>query len=79
MGLDWKPYGGGYLAKPSHGYYLVRQKYDPEMKSNLWFAQYEASEMLERLGTTIDLQGFDSFEKAQAACAKHAQGYSSGV
>ena len=79
MALDWMPYGGGYLAKPSHGYYLVRKKYDPEMKSNLWFAQYEAKEMFDRPVTTIDLQGFDSLEQAQAACEKHAQGYSSGV
>jgi hypothetical protein len=77
MALDWKPYGGGYLARnPSHGYYLVYQRSDLAGGSNLWLAKFEASGIQEHPRTTLDLQRFASVEEAKAACEKHAQGFS---
>ena len=76
MDLDWQPYGGGNLAKPSHGYYLVYQGYDLEDGSNLWLAKYEALGIQKHPLTSLDLQRFASVEDAQAACEKHAQGFS---
>jgi hypothetical protein len=80
MGLDWKSYGGGYLAKSSHGLYLVYRNFDPEVGSTRWFAKYETTEMFEQsTSRALDLQRFDSLEQAQAFCEKHAEGYSGEV
>ena len=75
MGLDWKGYGGGYLAKLGHGYYLVYQNYDPPLRSTRWFAKYETAEMFEQTAIrAFPLQSFGSLEQAQAYCEKHAEG-----
>ena len=76
MALDWQPYGGAYLAKPKHGYYLVCQRHDPESALIRWVAQFEPSEVFDqRTVEALDLQRFGSFQQAQECCEKHAQGY----
>jgi hypothetical protein len=71
--LNWQLYGGGYLAKPSYGYYLVYRMYDLEGESNLWLAKYKASGIQKHPLWRLDFQRFASVEKARAACEKHAQ------
>ena len=77
--LNWQPYGGGYLAKPSHGYYLVHRMYDLEGTSNRWLAKYEGSGIQKHPRTRLDFQGFASVERAKIACENHAQGFPSPV
>jgi hypothetical protein len=70
--LNWQPYGGGYLARPRHGCYLVYLKYQPDGKSIPWLAKFEASGMQKHPRTTLDFQEFASVEDAKAACEEHA-------
>jgi hypothetical protein len=80
MDLVWRAYGSGHLAKSLHGYYLVYRNFDNEMKTNRWFAKYEAGSY--RYGeqvSRIEYQGFDSLEEAQAFCEKNARNVEHGL
>jgi hypothetical protein len=73
MELIWQPYGLGHLAKSIHGYYLVYRKFDSEMKTIRWCAEYETGS--DRFGeqvSRIEFQRFDNREDAQAFCEKNA-------
>jgi hypothetical protein len=73
--MEWKRYGTGQLAKGSHGFYLIYQNLDVELKTVRWFAKYEGQwENSSRQGKCINFQFFDRLEDAQAFCEKHAQG-----
>jgi hypothetical protein len=65
MGLAWQTYGLGYLAKSIHGYYLVYQNFDNEMKTT-------GSDRFGEQVSGIEFQGFDRLEDAQAFCEKNA-------
>jgi hypothetical protein len=69
--LNWQLCGKGYLARPSHGCYLVYQKYEPDGKSILWLAKYKASGLHKQPRATLDFQRFSRIEDAKAACEEH--------
>jgi hypothetical protein len=73
MDLDLKSYNSGFLAKASHGCYLVYQKNDVEGNSKLWFAKYEAPGIREQPRTPFDFQRFANVEHAKVASQKHAE------
>lgn len=67
--MDWNPYKRGHLAKASHGYYSVYEKFNHELGENRWLLEYE-------LGTGVfaesgiiagNVQGYRSLEEAQRA------------
>ena len=71
--LTWIPFGEGYLGKTRHDHYFVYRNFDPETRSNRWFAKYEAGAVrFGEQGKLINFHGFDSLEDAQGSCEKHA-------
>jgi hypothetical protein len=78
--VTWMPFNDGRFGKSRHGHYFVYRNFDPETRSNRWFANYEAgSDRSGEEGNLINLHGFDSLEDAQSSCEKHAQGTDSAL
>jgi hypothetical protein len=74
MDLTWQALGFEHLAKNIHGYYFVYRNFDNEMKTNRWFAKYEAgSDSFGEQLSRVEFHGFDSLGDAKAFCEKNAR------
>jgi hypothetical protein len=75
MSMNWRPYKQGHLTKCSHGYYFVYRKFNHELGSNRWFAEYEAgADMFGEQGSlTGKIHGYETLEEAKADCEKDAK------